>query len=545
MRNSGGIGLDMPANIVTWLFVSVFVGAGFWQISTSQTLVYTRFLQLSLLGCLGLLIPWFYPKALPLHYEGPRMLGLMMGLMFYLTLLQFRFSRQRLMAGLYWLLVCFAIEIALSLTQYFLLTEGNWIGYDTASGRPFGVFQQPNVMASLVATGLALSLYLSSQADRPKRSESLHVFVAVSGALLTLVLQSRTGQLGTLLALLLLLPYVKQHAGRHLVIWFTALTIGLGLGLLSMTFSENVARVMSEVYTQAGPREQVYGISLELIGNNPLMGSGYGRFEEAWQLGYAQSAERSVDINWSMLTLQHPHNEVLYWAVEGGLLPVFGLLIVGFAFLRLIATQPWRTSLAWLALVVPISLHTQTEHPFYSSPFHWLVLLGLLNFIDTSSGQQYQLRLSNVRLARLCAWLFPLIGVPFMLTGLHTHYLLDRFQRAPMENKALLDEVINPIITLNKIQKARRGLQFIWAMSDGDTESLKDYISWADNLAITEPRFYLYYNRIMALRQLEQTAAADTLLAEASWRFADHKDLAPLLDGTAKASFMLPATAID
>jgi O-antigen polymerase len=547
MRNAGGVGLDMPANIVTWLFASVFIGAGFWQISTSHTVVYSRFVRLGLLGCLGLLIPWFYPKSLALHYEGPRMLALIMGLMFYVALLQFKFTRQRLMAGLYWLLVCCAIEIALSLTQYFLLTEGNWVGYNTEANRPYGVFQQPNVMASLVATGLALSLYLYSQPDRPAWSGPLHAFVAASGALLIVVLQSRTGQLGAFLALLSLVPYVGQRSRRHLVTWLMTFTLGLGLGFYSLNYSDSVTSVKREaaIYTQDSLRVQMNSTSLDLIAANPLMGVGVGRFEEAWQSGYAQSAERTVETTWLRLNLIHPHNEILYWAVEGGLLPVMGLLVMAFGLSQLLRRHPWRTSLAWLGLLVPIVLHTQTEMPFFASSLHWLLLLGLLNFIDASGGQRHEFHLPNARLARLCAWLFPLIGVPFMLTGLHTQYLLARFQDAPMENVELLDEIINPIIALDKIQGYRRGLQFVLAISEKDNETLRDYIAWADKAAIAEPRIYLYYNRIMALRQLEQTAAADELLAEARWRFADHPKLTPLLDGSAEASFMLPTTATD
>jgi O-antigen polymerase len=538
MRNAGGEGLDMPTNIVTWLFASVFIGAGFWQISTSHTLVYSRFVRLGLLGSLGLLIPWFYPKSLALHYEGPRMLALIMGLMFYVALLQFNFSRQRLMAGLYWLLVCCAIEIALSLTQYFLL------GYNTVANRPYGVFQQPNVMASLVATGLALSLYLCSQPDRPVWAGPLHAFVAASGALLIIVLQSRTGQCGAFLALLFLAPYVVQRSRRNLVSWLMTFTLGLGLGFYSLNYSDSVKREAA-IYTQAGARVQIYSTSLDLIAANPLMGVGVGRFEEAWRTGYAQSAERTVETARPMLNLIHPHNEILYWAVEGGLLPVMGLLVMVFGLSQLLRRHPWRTSLAWLGLLVPIVLHTQTEMPFFASSLHWLLLLGLLNFIDACGGQRHELHLHNARLARLCAWLFPLIGVPFMLTGLHTQYLLDRFQDAPMENVELLDEIINPIIALDKIQGYRRGLQFVLAISEKDNATLRNYIAWADKAAIAEPRIYLYYNRIMALRQLEQTAAADALLAEARWRFADHPKLTPLLDGTAEASFMLPTTATD
>jgi O-antigen polymerase len=402
-------------------------------------------------------------------------------------------------------------------------------------------------MASLVATSLALSLYLYSQKDRPNWSGPLHLFIAVTGALLIIILQSRTGQLGTAVALLLLGPYIIRGSYRQLLIWFATFALGLGLGVNNLYYAEDNASFKREaaIYTQDNTRRAHYGQSLDLVRKNTLMGVGYGRFEEAWQTGYAQSPDRSVDTTWFLQNLQHPHNEILYWAAEGGLLPVAGMLLIAFSFLQLLRQHSWPQSLAWLAVLTPIGLHTQTEMPFYTSALHWLVFLGLLNFIDASGGQRRMSDVPNVRLMRVCAVLFPLIGAPFMLTGLHTHYLLDRFQAAPVENMELLNEIVNPVIALDKIQGARMGLQFIWAMSEQDSEALQDYIDWADKLASTEPRIYLYYNRILALRQLEQDAAADTLLLEARWRFADHKELAPLLDGSAEASFILPATTID
>ena len=44
--------------------------------------------------------------------------------------------------------------------QYFFLEAGNMFGYNTKANRPYGIFQQPNVMASFLATGFVLSAYL-------------------------------------------------------------------------------------------------------------------------------------------------------------------------------------------------------------------------------------------------------------------------------------------------------------------------------------------------------------------------------------------------
>ena len=73
--------------------------------------------------------------------------------------------------------------------------------------------------------------------------------------------------------------------------------------------------------------------------------------------------------------VDHPHNELLFWLAEGGIMPFFGLILVAGAWIIMIIRMPLKESLCFLAIILPIIVHTQVEFPFYQSLVHWIVFL--------------------------------------------------------------------------------------------------------------------------------------------------------------------------
>ncbi|WP_432612569.1 pilin glycosylation ligase domain-containing protein, partial [Aeromonas dhakensis] len=206
MHNPGGAGLYLPFNAWGWIFASLVIGLGLWRVTLQQRLVFSLLQGWLWLGGLLLLLPMAYPGFELKDYAIPRLLGLFAGLLFLFCLYQWplvRASRDRL---IYLLLGAVAIEALLGLVQYYLLVPGNWIGYDTHANRPYGIFQQPNVMASFMATGLVLASWLELRGNPHVWLRGLRYGVILAASLLLVVLQSRVGQLGGLLALLLLVP---------------------------------------------------------------------------------------------------------------------------------------------------------------------------------------------------------------------------------------------------------------------------------------------------------------------------------------------------
>ncbi len=318
MHNPGGAGLYLPFNAWGWIFASLVIGLGLWQVTLQQRLVFSSLQGCLWLGALLLLLPMAYPGFDLKDYAIPRLLGLFAGLLFLFCLYQWqlvRASRDRL---LYLLLGAVAIEALLGLVQYYLLIPGNWLGYDTRANRPYGIFQQPNVMATFMATGLALAGWLELRGNANPWLKGLRYGVILAASLLLVALQSRVGQLGGLLTLLLLVPAL--HRQRRLAQVLGVVAIGVGLGIASQYGIRGVKRGL-EAYQSGGMRSIYWPYAAKLIAQSPWVGWGYGSFETTFLHHYMADKALNPAMVQIEYNLDHPHNEFLYWVVEGGWLP--------------------------------------------------------------------------------------------------------------------------------------------------------------------------------------------------------------------------------
>ena len=136
MHNPGGAGLYLPFNAWGWVFASLAIGLGLWQVTLRQRLVFSPLQAGLCIGALLLLLPMLYPGFALQDYAIPRLLGLFAGLLFLFGLYQWRFNRLHRDRLLYLILIAIAMEAVLGLVQFYLLTPGNWIGYDTKANRP-------------------------------------------------------------------------------------------------------------------------------------------------------------------------------------------------------------------------------------------------------------------------------------------------------------------------------------------------------------------------------------------------------------------------
>lgn len=360
MHNPGGAGLYLPFNAWGWIFASLVMALGLWHVTLSQRLVVSPLLTAQWLGSLLLLLPMAYPGAELKDYAIPRLLGLFAGLLFLASLYQWRFGREARDRLLYLLLGAVAIEALLGLVQYYLLVPGNWIGYDTQTNRPYGIFQQPNVMASFMATGLSLAIWLELRGDANPWLKGLRYGVILATSLLLVVLQSRVGQLGGVMALLLLSAQLgrERRLGRMLAL----VALGILLGLASQYLMAGARRGL-EIYQSGGMRSIYWPYAAKLIAQMPWTGWGYGSFESVFLHHYMADKALNPAMVQIEYNLDHPHNEFLYWAVEGGLAPMLGMVLMGGALLWRLSRAGWVKGAALLALVTPILLHTQTEYP--------------------------------------------------------------------------------------------------------------------------------------------------------------------------------------
>jgi O-antigen polymerase len=518
----GGVGLYLSYNIIAWLITSILIALGLWQVTLNKKIYYSKMLLWLSLGCVCLIIPIFYHFEFTDHAI-PRVLALIGGLLFLFSLYQFQLSKLEALRLLVLILLAVAIETSFGLVQFFLFEEGDWGGYIVGSSRPHGVFLQPNVMASFMATGLAIALFISVQKrlfNNTWAVKYLILFSLFATSFLLILLQSRTGFVAAIGVLLLTIPYLYHTCKKQLVINFAIVAIGAISAFICLENSDTPIRGQ-QVYENVGARDAQFIVSLDMIKEKPLFGYGYGGFERSFIDQFNRYAIENPDIGNTITRLSHPHNEVLFWVVEGGIVALFAFIFFTVGYITTWFKIPFRQGLTLLALIFPILLHSQLEFPFYSSVSHWLVFLIMLWLVDrynlAENAESTFIACPQTFLIRFFALLIPSIFIPFLLTSLHTANILVAYEKNTDNLQSLerLNDIVNPIAWQNRLDAAVYSHILISGLREKNIRKLELYLHWALKRIKHKPRATLYSNTLLVLKILNRPAQYKLLIEEA------------------------------
>jgi len=189
--NLGGTGLRMPHNAAVWIGFGVMMAIAMWPASHGVIRFSAFHKGLGLL-LLALWLPFLWSWNEASLIALPRMLTVTAGAILLLGIAQLQLTRR----DWWWIgmaiLSGVLLETAFGYVQHFVLQPGNWLGYPVESGRPYGVFQQVNVMASFLTTGLVISAWLFAEArNNVERGVTLLAPLLIPFLLLTIA--SRSG----------------------------------------------------------------------------------------------------------------------------------------------------------------------------------------------------------------------------------------------------------------------------------------------------------------------------------------------------------------
>jgi O-antigen ligase len=522
----GGVGLYLSYNIIAWLITSILIALGLWQITLNKKIYYSKMLLWLSLGCTFLIIPIFYHFEFTDHAI-PRVLALIGGLLFLFSLYQFQLSKLEALRLLVLILLAVVIEASFGLVQFFLFEEGDWGGYIAGSSRPHGVFLQPNVMASFMAIGLAIALFLSVQKRLFKNTLAVKCLIysgLFSTSFLLVLLQSRTGFVAAITVVILLSPLIYQKNKKKLAVNFAIITLAILSSIICLNNSNTPIRDEDSNKRNISVRLTFFTVSIDMIKEKPLLGFGYGGFERSFIDHFNTYAIENPDIGDTITRLSHPHNEVLFWVVEGGIVALFAFIFLTIGYVITWFKIPFRQGLALFALIFPILLHGQVEFPFYSSVSHWLVFLIMLWLVDRYSlgdsalteNKSYPfIDCPQTFLIRFFALLIPSIFIPFLVTTLHTANILVEHEKNPKKSLERFNDIVNPIAWQSRLDAAVYAHILVSGIRDKDVTKLKIYVTWALKRIRHQPRVILYQNCLLVLKALEQTEAYLLLLEEA------------------------------
>jgi O-antigen polymerase len=518
LETPGGTGLYLSFNVFGWLIATILISLGLWQITRNKKIVTSKLQLYSLLGFLCLCIPMFYGSEFSDHAI-PRLLGLAGGLLLLFCLYQFDELTNNPQQILWWILIAVALQSSFGLVQYFILETGDWGSYNQEIGLPHGSFLQRNVMASFMGVGISLSLYLATigECERYSALKRILLYLTLfSSSFLIIPLFSRTGYLAALIAILFITPYVfltnKKQFTKLLLIVISALF------LAQLSLKDKPSNQVERKGTNINARSDIYLISLKMILDKPLFGFGYGGFERSYLDFNNKLKLKNPELNQPLLKLSHPHNEVLYWVSEGGIVALLGMIFFFIAYMSswLKIDKNSAKRLAILGLITPLLLHSQLEFPFYTSISHWFVFIILLWFTDIqSSGDKNKISFNKTFLLRFFAVLLPSIFLPFLVTTLHTGNIVVKHEKHGYQNIERLLAIENPIAWQSRLDKSIFGHTLVAGLREHSPEALQRYIHWGLTRVRHAPRSSIYSNMLLCLDILKQEEEYKSVLKEA------------------------------
>jgi len=527
LETPGGTGLYLSFNVFGWLIATLLISLGLWQITLNKKVVFSKLQFYSLLGFLCLCIPMFYGSEFSDHAI-PRLLGLAGGLLLLFCLYQFDELTKNPQQILWWILIAVAIQACFALVQYFILETGDWGGYKIGISRPHGSFLQPNVMASFMATGIALALYLGRHTHYKHHNHlktGLIYFTLFSSSFLIFNLSSRTGYLAIISVMLLLTPYL--FAKNRKQFFKLLLIICSALLITQINITDKPSNLTDKKVTNITARSDIYSVTAKMIVDKPLLGYGYGNFERSYLDFNNHLRIQNPEINKPLLNLAHPHNEVLFWVSEGGIIALLGMIFFCIAYIIcwLKISHKLAKRLAILGLITPLLLHSQLEFPFYSSVSHWFVFIIFLWFTDIQSKNDKTVILFNKTfLIKFLAILNSVIFLPFLVTTLHTGMIIVDHEKNGYQHLDSFKNIVNPIAWQKQLDVNVYAYVLISALKDKEPKKLDKYIIWGLKEIKHRPRISLYSNTLLALDILGDKKRYQQLLLEAKKTYPRIKD---------------------
>ncbi|ART81767.1 hypothetical protein CBP31_03310 [Oceanisphaera profunda] len=551
IHHLGGSDLDLPFNAITWLFVGLvfIVGSKVLQ----GEIYHSELGRCFALATLVLWLPWLFalfssavmPGSLRylVIYESsaaywqalPRLLALTVGVLLFWLLQQCRFNTEQRHFLLCTLLMLATVQIGFGLVQFFVLPADNWFMFNTKVRFPYGIFMQRNVMSSFVGSGVLLALYLlvsrSGETGRGHWRWWLWcTVVAVAGLVLVVLLQSRAGLYSLLAGLCLLLPVCWMRLTNRLQrgVLLALVLCGAGAGLALLVHFDLHRRALA-VYGELGVRYEIWRTTLGLIVQNLWLGVGYGQFEPAYYAEAGRLLATSGAVPAMPGNLAHPHNEILMWWVEGGVITLLAWLLLAWGVLRV----GWRLSagerLAMIALCLPLFAHLMSEYPLGHSAVHWVWLLVLLWYFDSCAGEVLRVKsegvtknsevlrvkgegvsakakLTKKSAVRVGLLLVGCAMVVYMATGLQTAYQLTQYQRGQFSEHLRLDRVWNPWFWRDRQALYRHSGVLKVALAEQDAAAIQAYLEWSTPVIARLPRTTLLHNHVVALFAAEKFA---------------------------------------
>ncbi|OMH38720.1 PglL family O-oligosaccharyltransferase [Motiliproteus sp. MSK22-1] len=523
--NQGGEGLFLPFNNVVWIVVSFILGLALLKVLHTghlyvPSMTYVMFFFLGTTTILGMVnsvatpVPWLF-----------RSLALWGGVFFFIAMAQFKLNRRWQDNLLYIIMISAAIQSIYGLIQV-LITDPAPSWLPMSPGFPRGIFQQTNLNASFSATGLIIALYLITSASYGNRKLIIQALPLAAAALCIATLVSagsRVGLTGAAIGITLLIVTRFHKVWRSknaitLFIIFTAASAILTTQLDTHTGGlETGVKKFSSAIKDSSHRSAIYESSWELIKEKPLLGYGIGQFQKVWHEKKIEYIKNHPEAPVMPHRLSHPHNELLYWAVEGGAIAVLGILLMMLSVFWYCSRLGIQEGGKHLALLIPIGIHTQVELPFYISQLHWITFITILAMIATHQRKIIPTNLSSyARVTSLSiAFAIPVLATTFFTDSLSAINSTINFLVNKNKDIRALEQPAKNIYHLENVNLLRMRILLHAGLDENNEELLREYVSMAFARLTNTPDINVFNGLAVALHHLKDYDTSHQVIGRA------------------------------
>jgi len=454
--NLGGEGMSISHNITVWIAAVLVISCATLLMLRDKLFSYPKlWLPMAALPISMIILGFIVANFLPTEWLF-RQLYILGGFLFLIALFQFRFSPRDVERVLLLILIAGVVHALYGISQI-LWPNAMPLLITPSKGIPYSIFQQINIHASFQATVLMIALYLLSRplALKPRPMTTLLLLASIFLSCFIVGFSgSRTGLLSAIGGTFILTvcnwrAFLTRKPLMIAVIIAIAAALFMGnqgIKISSKKLGDITEASISGVAASGNnSRINIYKIALEVFKQHPLTGHGVGSFQKAWHDQKVDYLNRFPDANLPPDRLSHPHNELMFWLVEGGLIGVTGILISAFTVLYAAFSCGWRRGLSYSAMLLPIALHTQVELPFYISNIPWFLMLLLIFVVLRHHTKTRQLSLSrSAEIATGASAVALFLGVTLvMVQTIQANSSIIRFLQGRMTEPALLQPALN------------------------------------------------------------------------------------------------------
>ncbi len=513
---AGGFGFI--GNNLGWLLILLVISYSCYGRHIKSSFSYYSFIKLSITGIIFSIIPFLFASKLNMEVSWLLPFGLIGAWLFLIALLQYKILLNQ--PDIILKLIVFSTSVEIVLGYGYLLHR---LAMDYTSGVNFQApnldinFNQRNLYASFLSTGLISSLYLLFHKRYNQKYKPLLLITLFAGTFLLFITESRVGIYSFIIGCLFIGASYLQSNWQSAVKYIAAIAVCVISSYGFMSFFYGGAE---KDFSKTTHREFIYKTSIDAILKKPVFGHGLGSFSKIYTESASQRIQEEalpyIKIQGRPENLSHPHNELLYWGVQGGLVSIIGLIVLALSIYLNIFKLDIIKQLRYFALLAPISLHLMVELPFYISTVHLIIFVSLIAFllIDSKSVKEHSLKKNTGQYIAAFGVMLLMVTSITIPQNIYNLNKAVRFQTALNSNIQDLDSIKYSIGWHNELSEAKLRYYANIAAKQGKKEPIIKYIRFLENYNQKYPILQNYFNLYFSYVILNEPEKADKMKLE-------------------------------